>query len=207
MVAAAHYDLTDVEQRTAGINAAARFARRGRLVAFPVDFAYGIGTDAFSIEGVAALLRAKKRGRGAPVPVLVPRVETLDGIALVSDGARALANAFWPGPLILLATAQPSLTWDLGAVDREAPIAVRMPIHPVALELLQEVGPMAVLGIAADQVPEQVSVVLDGGELLNQTSSVVDVSGGAPVLLREGAITLAQLQEVNPLVTEGPPLD
>lgn len=207
MVATAHYDLTDAEQRAAGINAAARFARRGRLVAFPVDFGYGMGTDAFSVEGVGSLLRAKKRGRGAPVPVLVPRVDTLEGIALVSDSARALASAFWPGPLILLATAQPSLTWDLGAFDRQAPIAVRMPIHPVALQLLQEVGPMAVLAIGADQVPEQVSIVLDKGELLHQTSSVVDVSGDAPVLLREGAITLAQLQEVNPLVTEGPPLD
>ena len=206
MIASARYDLADAEQRAAGIAAAVRFARRGRVVAFPVDYAYGIGTDAFSVDGVAALLKAKDRGRGAPTPILVPRVDTLDGIAVVSGAARDLAQAFWPGPLILLATPQPSLTWDLGAADRSAPIAVRMPLHPVALEILRQVGPMAVLGADVSELPEQVSVVLDHGELLDATSTVVDVTGAHPVLVREGAISLATLQDVNPLVTEGPPL-
>lgn len=207
MAVQARYDLRDVEQRDAGIQAAVRFARRGRVVAFPVDYAYGIGTDAFSIEGIATLMRSKGRGRGAPVPVLVPHIETLDGIAVVSTAARELARAFWPGPLILLTRPQPSLSWDLGAVDSDAPIAVRMPLHAVALEMLQQVGPMAVLAADVNQLPEQVSVVLAEGELLDGVSTIVDVSGPTPTLMREGSITLATLQEVNPLVIQAPPLD
>ena len=207
MITASVYDLTDLEQRMAGIQAAARFARRGRLVVFPVDHGYGIGTDAFSREGVAALLRAKDRGRGAPVPLLIPRVETLEGLAAVGQTALAFAKTFWPGPLILLAKPQPSLAWDLGAADPSAAIAVRMPLHPVALALLRLVGPMAVLSVDLAALPQDASVVLTGGQIMSGTSTVLDVSQSTADVVRLGDISLAQLQAVNPSVTHHRPLD
>lgn len=207
MVAVAEYDLHDAQQRQSGIAAAVRMARRGRLVVFPVDYGYGIGTDAFSAEGVAALLRAKNRGRGAPVPVLVRRVGTLDGLTVHSRVATELAQAFWPGPLILLASPAPSLAWDLGGVGASAPIAVRMPVHPVALAILKEVGPMAVLAVDEQALPQGISVVLRGGNLLAGQSTVVDVTADVPQVVREGLISLREMQQVNPSVALGAPLD
>src|SRR5205085_9234321 len=92
---------------------------------------------------VTALLAAKGRGRDMPVPVLVGSWSTVDGLVQsVTPQARALIEAFWPGGLSLVLPQAPSLDWDLG--DTRGTVNVRMPLHPVALELLRDVGPMAV---------------------------------------------------------------
>jgi L-threonylcarbamoyladenylate synthase len=135
-------DCTDPEQRSRGIASAAAAVKNGGLVVLPTDTVYGVGADAFDSAAVAALLAAKGRGRDMPVPVLVGSWHTIDGLALsVSKAMRDLIRAFWPGALSLVVRQAPSVQWDLG--DARGTVMLRMPLHPVAIELLREVGPMA----------------------------------------------------------------
>ncbi|MEX3103104.1 threonylcarbamoyl-AMP synthase [Streptomyces sp. V2] len=208
---ARRYDTNDATDRTTGLREAASAVRRGELVVLPTDTVYGIGADAFSSEAVAELLDAKGRGRSMPTPVLIGSPNTLHGLVTdFSELAWELVDAFWPGALTLVARHQPSLQWDLG--DTRGTVAVRMPLHPVAIELLTEVGPMAVssANLTGHPAPENcdeaqgmlgdsVSVYLDGGPTPgNVPSSIVDVTREVPVLLREGAITAEELRKVVP---------
>ena len=203
------FDCSDPGERSTGIRSAVGAAKGGRLVVLPTDTLYGIGCDAFDSDAVAALLAAKGRGRDMPVPVLVGSWHTIDGLVLsVSPAARDLVQAFWPGGLSLVVQQAPSLAWDLG--DTDGTVMLRMPLHPVAIELLREVGPMAVSSAnvsgrppattvdeAREQLGEEVSVYLDGGPAAHaQASTIVDVSGPVPRILREGAITTAAVAEV-----------
>ena len=196
-------------ERAEGLDAAAGAVRRGDLVVLPTDTVYGVGADAFAPGAVGRLLEAKGRGRDMPVPVLVGSPRTLDGIAAgLSEVARALVEAFWPGGLTLVCRAQPSLQWDLG--ETRGTVAVRMPLHPVAIELLTQTGPMAVSSAnrsgmppavtadeAIDQLGETVSVYLDGGPAgAPVPSTIVDVTAAVPRLLRAGAIPDDTLREV-----------
>ncbi|MCB5177818.1 L-threonylcarbamoyladenylate synthase [Streptomyces antimicrobicus] len=208
---ARRYDCNDATDRKTGLREAASAVRRGELVVLPTDTLYGIGADAFSAEAVGDLLAAKGRGRSMPTPVLIGSPNTLHGLVTdFSEQAWELVDAFWPGALTLVAKHQPSLAWDLG--ETRGTVAVRMPLHPVAIELLTEVGPMAVssANLSGHPAPEDcdaaramlgdsVSVYLDAGPTPGiQPSSIVDVTGKVPVLLREGALTADQLREVVP---------
>ncbi|MFB7631862.1 L-threonylcarbamoyladenylate synthase [Streptomyces sp. NPDC056149] len=208
---ARRYDCSDATDRATGLREAASAVRRGELVVLPTDTVYGIGADAFSPEAVGDLLEAKGRGRGMPSPVLVGSPNTLHGLVTeFSEQAWELVDAFWPGALTLVASHQPSLTWDLG--ETRGTVAVRMPLHPVAIELLTEFGPMAVSSAnltghpspqdcdaAQEMLGDSVSVYLDAGPTPAAVpSSIVDVTGKVPVLLREGAISVEELRKVVP---------
>ena len=188
---------------------------RGGLVVLPTDTVYGIAADAFTPPAVQALLDAKGRGRQMPPPVLIADVRTLDGLATdVPAGARALAEAFWPGGLTLIVRAQPSLAWDLG--ETRGTVALRVPDHETARALLRRTGPLAVSSAnrtgspaavtaqdAYDQLGDSVAVYLDGGDAPGQVaSSIVDATGPTLRLVRAGALSLEQLNEVTPV--EGP---
>jgi tRNA threonylcarbamoyl adenosine modification protein (Sua5/YciO/YrdC/YwlC family) len=203
------YDCAVPESRAAGLAAAAGVVRTGQLVVLPTDTLYGLGCDAFSSAAVQGLLDAKGRGRDMPVPVLVGSWSTVDGLVLgVSPEARRLIEAFWPGGLSIVLRHAPSLAWDLG--DTRGTVMLRMPLHPVALELLREVGPMAVSSAnrsgqppattasqARDQLGERVPVLLDGGPAgAAVPSTVVDLTADDPLVLREGAVSVAQIGEV-----------
>ncbi|MDQ1621519.1 MAG: L-threonylcarbamoyladenylate synthase [Actinomycetota bacterium] len=203
------YDMAEASERATGLEVATSAVKRGDLVVLPTDTVYGLGTDAFDPEAVASLLEAKGRGRDLPVPVLVGTIQTLDGIATgLSDVARALVEGFWPGGLTLVARVQPSLQWDLG--ETGGTVAVRMPLHPVAIELLKSTGPMAVSSAnrsgqrpattvdeAVDQLGESVSVYLDGGPSgAPVPSTIVDVTLEVPRVLRVGDVTVEALREV-----------
>ncbi len=110
---------------------------------FPTDTVYGIAADAFSPLAVTLLLASKGRSRKMPPPVLIPRLNALDGLATdVPAEARRLAEAFWPGGLTLILHAQPSLDWDLG--ETKGTVALRIPADDVAQDLLTLTGPLAV---------------------------------------------------------------
>jgi L-threonylcarbamoyladenylate synthase len=202
------YDCALPERRLAGLAAAASAVRAGQLVVLPTDTVYGLGCDAFSSMAVHALLSAKGRGRNMPVPVLVGSWSMVDGLVLgVPARARALIEAFWPGGLSLVLPHAPSLTWDLG--DTRGTVMLRMPLHPVALELLREVGPMAVSSAnrsglppartveqAYEQLAERVDVFLNGGPSGESASTIIDLTGEEPVVLREGAVSAAEISEV-----------
>jgi len=202
------YDATSDEERGAAVDAAALAIQRGRLVVLPTDTVYGLAADAFDPGAVARLLEAKGRGREMPPPVLVSTATTLDALATkVPEYARALTAAFWPGPLTLVCHEQPSLRWDLG--ETRGTVAVRMPDHDLARELLDRTGPLAVSSAnvtgspaatdaaeAGAMLADRVAVIVDGGTSAGAVpSTIVDVTGDRPRLLRLGAITVAQLDE------------
>jgi L-threonylcarbamoyladenylate synthase len=205
----ARFDCSNAAERAFGIDAAETALRRGKLVVLPTDTVYGVGADAFSPVAVAGLLAAKGRGRQAPPPVLVGSVRAAS--ALVADfGATAqeLIDEFWPGGLTLVCRASPTLAWDLG--DTKGTVALRMPLHAVALELLKRTGPLAVSSAnrsgvpsatTADQAQEQlgdaVAVYLDGGPCsADVPSTIVDLTGAIPRLLRAGVVPIGRLREV-----------
>lgn len=203
------YDTSDPEQREEGIAAAGRAVQRGRLVLLPTDTVYGVGADAFSPEAVERLLAAKGRGRQMPPPVLVSARTTLDALATgVPDYAHVLVDELWPGPLTVVLRQQPSLQWDLG--ETRGTVAVRMPDHEVALELLGRTGPLAVSSAnrtghpaatdaeeAEAMLGEHVRVVLDSGPTPGPVpSTIVDCTGERPRILRLGVLTVERLDEV-----------
>ena len=203
------YDCASEQDRADGLAAAASAVRAGRLVVVPTDTVYGIGADAFSSSAVRALLAAKNRGPDMPVGVLVGSWTTIDGLVLsVPRPARELIEAFWPGDLSIVLPHAPSLAWDLG--NSNGTVMLRMPLHPVAIELLRDVGPMAVSSAntsgkppaatvteAKDQLGDSVAVYLDGGPSGEPVpSTIVDLSGDTPVVLREGAVPVAAVEDV-----------
>jgi L-threonylcarbamoyladenylate synthase len=194
------YDCALPNSRLAGLAAAAGAIQEHQLVVLPTDTVYGLGCDAFSGMAVQRLLAAKGRGRDMPVPVLVGSWSTVDGLVLnVPARARALIEAFWPGGLSLVLRHAPSLAWDLG--DTRGTVMVRMPLHPVAPMAVSSANrsgfpPAATVEQAREQLAERVSVYLDGGIAGEPASTIVDLTADDPVVLREGAVTAAQVGEV-----------
>ena len=212
----ATYDCADTGSRAEGLKAAATALRTGELVVLPTDTVYGIGADAFYPSAVMALLAAKGRARDMPPPVPTSTVRAAS--ALIEDlgpYGQDLIDEFWPGGLTIVCRANRSLNWDLG--DTRGTVAVRMPLHPVALELLKETGPLAVssanrtgepaattAAAAQEQLREDVSVYLDGGPCTADVpSTIVDLTGEVPRLLRAGAVSVGRLREVAALSTGG----
>ncbi len=205
------FECGDPDVRVDAIETAAHSVSSGELVVLPTDTVYGLGADAFDSVAVRDLLQAKGRGRDFPVPVLVGSWTSIDGLVNVVDNrTRDLIEAFWPGGLTIVVRYAPSLTWDLG--DSRGTVAIRMPLHPVAIELLEQTGPMAVSSAnrhgappaqtaieARAQLGDDVAVYLEDGQVSGGVAStIVDVTGSAPQVLRTGAIGLRELREVVP---------
>jgi L-threonylcarbamoyladenylate synthase len=203
------FDCLDEHSRATGIASAVSALKGGRLVVLPTDTVYGIGADAFDGEAVSSLLSAKGRGRDMPVPVLVGSWHTIEGLVYsLPQSARELIRAFWPGALSLVVHQAPSLRWDLG--DANGTVMVRMPLHPVAIELLREVGPMAVSSAnisgrpaavtaedARGQLGDLVEVYLDAGPSQQQAAStIVDLTGDDPRVLRQGPVAVEGVAKV-----------
>jgi tRNA threonylcarbamoyl adenosine modification protein (Sua5/YciO/YrdC/YwlC family) len=198
----------DDDAREEAIASASLAVQRGELVVLPTDTVYGVGADAFDPKAVQALLDAKGRGREMPPPVLISSATTLDALATgVTEYARRLVDRFWPGPLTIVCNQQRSLQWDLG--ETRGTVAVRMPHHQVALDLLERTGPMAVssanltghpAATDADQAEEMlgdvVAVIIDDGPSPGgAASTIVDVRGANGKVLRTGAISLEELND------------
>ena len=209
-------DVRDDPQR--GIDEALAAIEAGECIVLPTDTVYGIGADALSAEAVRGLLEAKNRGRDLPPPVLIAEPAMLRSLAAtVSAEALALADAFWPGALTLVVPSQPNLRMDLG--DRGDTIAVRIPDHEFTRDLLRATGPLAVssanthgnpaatsIGQARGQLGEAVAVYLDAGQGSSPVpSTIVDLSGETPRILREGRLTRAELAAVVPALADEPP--
>jgi tRNA threonylcarbamoyl adenosine modification protein (Sua5/YciO/YrdC/YwlC family) len=203
------YDCADPDERATGIREAAYAVRRGDLIVLPTDTVYGIGADAFSPLAVGELLRAKRRGRDMPPPVLVgtPKAATALIEELGPDGQN-LMDAFWPGALTIICRANRSLAWDLG--DTKGTVAVRMPDHEIAIELLKQTGPLAVSSAnltgndaaataeeAELQLGDAVELYLNGGRVDEGVpSTIVDLTGPVPRMLRTGGISEERIREV-----------
>ncbi|WP_042391071.1 L-threonylcarbamoyladenylate synthase [Streptacidiphilus melanogenes] len=209
------FDCAQGSERAAGLREAAEAVRGGDLVVLPTDTVYGVGADAFSPAAVARLLAAKGRGRHMPSPVLIGSPDQLN--ALVDElpiRAGQLIEALWPGGLTLVVRHKPSLPLDLG--ETRGTVAVRMPDHRVALDLLARTGPMAVSSAnltghpspqdcdaAQTMLGESVAVYLDAGPTPAAVpSSIVDLTSEVPLLLRAGAVGADRIRELLPDLTE-----
>jgi tRNA threonylcarbamoyl adenosine modification protein (Sua5/YciO/YrdC/YwlC family) len=200
---------TTPEERESAVEAATLAVRRGAVVVLPTDTVYGVGADAFDPTAVAKLLAAKGRGRDMPPPVLISSAVTADALAREVPGwARALMDAFWPGPLTIVFHQQASLQWDLG--DTRGTVALRMPDHELAREILERTGPLAVSSAnltgrpaattaqqADGMLGDAVEVIVDGGTSPGgSASTIVDATGPQGRVLRLGALSLEELNAV-----------
>jgi L-threonylcarbamoyladenylate synthase len=178
----------------------------GGLVAFPTDTVYGLASLPFKSEHVERLYAAKGRLSTRAIAVLVGRIDDLNLVTMeIGERARRLAERFWPGPLTLVVPKNPTLPDELSP---DVTIGVRMPDHPVALALLQAIGPLAVTSAnlsgkdntntaaeVMNQLEGRIHLVLDGGHTPGGVpSTVVDCVGPELTILREGPISLEELQ-------------
>jgi L-threonylcarbamoyladenylate synthase len=206
----------------ATIASAAALLRAGRLVAFPTETVYGLGGDATNDRAVAAIFAAKARPRFNPLIVHVRDLAEAEELAVFNSPARRAAARFWPGPLTLVLPRQPFAGLSLlGSAGLET-VAIRVPAHPVAQGLLREAGrPIAApsanrsgrvspteAGHVAEDLGDDVAMILDDGPTpVGLESTVLDLSGEAPALLRPGAATFEALTELlGPIALPGPGL-
>jgi len=179
---ASRYDCTDSDGLLTGMRLARAALGRGELVVVPTDTVYGLAADAFSATAVQRLLDAKGRTRQSPPPVLIPGPPTLDALASdVPQPVRDLVAEFWPGGLTVILHAQPSLDWDLG--ETRGTVALRMPDSRIALELLQEVGPLAVS--SANSTGDLAAMEVDAAERMLGDSVAIYLDGG-PIEVHDG---------------------
>jgi L-threonylcarbamoyladenylate synthase len=190
------------------IREAARLLREGGLVAFPTETVYGLGANATDDRAVARIFAAKGRPDDNPLIVHIGRKEEFRLWGVETETATRLIERFWPGPLTLVVPLSgaiaPNVTAGLSTV------AIRMPSHPVALALLQEAGvPVAAPSANRSGRPSptegrhvwqdlsgRIDVLLDGGPTgVGVESTVLDLTGKVPVLLRPGGVTLEELEE------------
>ena len=209
----ARFDCADPAQLLEGIAEAEAALRRGELVVLPTDTVYGVAAEAFDPVAVDRLLKAKGQGRDMPPSVLVGTVRAAMALVMdVADTGTDLIDEFWPGGLTLVCRSSPTLVWDLG--ETKGTVAVRMPLHHVALDLLKKTGPLAVSSAksaagtsmpttaaeAEAQLGDAVAVYLDAGPCPgDMPSTIVDLTGSVPRLLRRGVISVERLQDVVPL--------
>ena len=195
----------------AAIKEAAEILRAGGLVAFPTETVYGLGADATNDRAVAAIFAAKGRPRFNPLIVHLPEAAAAEACARFDGRARDLGARFWPGPLTLVLPRAPSSPVSLLCSAGRDSLALRVPGHDVARRLLQAIGrPLAAPSANAsgqvsptsaahvrDSLADGVSLILDGGPCpLGLESSVLDLTGTAPALLRPGGLPREDLEAV-----------
>lgn len=194
-----------------GVELAAAAASRHQLICFPTDTVYAVACDAFSAVGIERLNQAKGRRGHTALPVMVGSIRAAKAVVRsLPPAAEALIEGFWPGALTAVCVAQATLHWDLGG-DGEV-VTLRMPVHPLALQVLQAVGPMAVIAAnrvgetapldcdaAEAQLGDAVSVYLDAGPCAPAApSTVVDLTTSPGRVLRQGSLPLELLRSVAP---------
>lgn len=191
-----------------GIDAARQVLRGGELVAFPTDTVYGLGAALHNEAAIGRIYAAKQRPEDKAIPVLLGRTDQLDEVA-GPPGAMAarLAGEFWPGPLTLVLPRKSGLPSNLGPGDS---VGVRVPDHGFALQLLQELGPLAVTSAnrsggpdartaqeVEEQIGDRIALILDGGRTPGgEPSTVADCRGENLELLRHGPLSEAELRAV-----------
>jgi L-threonylcarbamoyladenylate synthase len=201
------------------IDEAVQALAQGRLVAFPTETVYGLGADSTSDAAVARVYEAKGRPVFNPLIAHVPGLAEAEALVVMPESGRKLARAFWPGPLTLVLKRRDKCPVSLLASAGLDTLAVRVPDHPVAQRLLRAAGRPLVAPSAnpsgqlspttaahvRDALGDKVQVILDGGPCrVGVESTVVDLSGDRPALLRPGGVTSEAIEAiVGPLSSAG----
>lgn len=184
--------MSDVER-------AAQALAGGGVVVVPTDTVYGLAACADDADAIDRIYELKARPRDKELQLLIPDAGWLDRLARPSSAARRVAERFWPGPLTII----------VPAVDGDAPVGVRVPAHPIALDLLARVGAVAAtsanrsgeptprdIGAIRELFGDGVDLYLDGGAITGAASTVVDLTGTDPEIIREGDVTRAAIERV-----------
>ena len=211
IICAITYAMTIHPATPDAIAAAARYLVLGGLVAFPTETVYGLGADATNGLALAGVFSQKGRPTFNPLIIHVPNAELAWRYGVPTPFSEKLATAFWPGPLTLVLKRQPGQEIEDLATAGLPTIALRVPAHPVAQALLRQAGrpiaapsanrsgrisPTSAAHVASD-FGDDVSVILDGGDTaVGLESTIVDVSGPVPVLLRPGGVTRAEIERI-----------
>src|SRR3989344_2949582 len=192
------------------ISEAVTILRQGGLVAFATETVYGLGADAKNADAIKKIFTAKQRQINYPLNIVISDVSHLSQWAIdIPESAYQLAKAFWPGPLTLILKKAPHV---LDVISQgKSTIGCRIPKHPVALQLLQQFGSGLVAPSAnrfgrlspttaeavREELGDRVDLILDSGQCeLGMESTIVDLSGEQPVILRSGMITAKQIEDV-----------
>jgi L-threonylcarbamoyladenylate synthase len=193
---------------SATLEKAKKLLQAGQVVAFPTDTVYGVGVDAFNPHAINKLFAIKARDRSKAIAILVGDFNALSQITSeLSSSAKRLAKYFFPGAITLVVASHPGLPNN---ISPNPTVGVRMPNHPIALDLLKLFGPIATTSAnisgqsspttareVFNQLQGRVPLILDGGQTPGGTpSTVVDCTGVIPVILREGAICEAKIMAV-----------
>ena len=195
------------------IEHAAALIRAGKLVAFPTETVYGLGANAFDPAAVERIFTAKRRPHTSPLIVHVDSIEMARGLAAHwPAAAETLARRYWPGPLTLVVSKRPEIP-DIVTAGLPT-VGLRMPAHPLALELIRAAGPSAnrfteLSPTTAGHVPESLAdYVLDGGPARVGIESTVLSLVTAPLLLRPGVIPLPEIEAlIGPVETAAQPVE
>jgi L-threonylcarbamoyladenylate synthase len=189
--------------------------KNGGIVAFPTDTVYGLGAGIGIARAVERVYRVKKRPHTMPLPLLLADISQIEEVAgSVPKAARLLADRFLPGALTLVLPASPALPEII--TGRGKTVAVRIPNHPIPIALARGLG-TPIVGTSANlsgspsaltadevyaQLGDKVDLIIDGGRCPGgRESTIVDLSGETPVILREGAIAREELQKICPNIT------
>jgi tRNA threonylcarbamoyl adenosine modification protein (Sua5/YciO/YrdC/YwlC family) len=174
--------------------------RRGEVIGLPTDTVYGIAADPMQRSAVERLFVAKDRPEIKPIPILAASIEDVRRVAVIDDDVSAIAGRHWPGGLTLILPRAPAVPDWVGDPGRNT-VGVRIPDHPVALEVLTAAGPLAVTSAnrssekpaidaagAAESLGDSIAVYLPGVAGGGESSTIVDLSGHEPRILRHGPV-------------------
>jgi len=204
---------TRLDQRAEIITRAVGILKRGGQVIFPTEHSYAIAVDAFNVRAVAELNELRGAPVGTALSVMIGSPRTLSGISReIPAVGDLLVSAFWPGLLTLVIRPSLGLAWDLGDEGALDSVAVRMPLHPLAIEILKATGPLAVTTAAPTGSPgpleveslsssmfHAVELILDVGPLSpGPTSTIIDLTVEVPRILRQGAYSREVLAAISP---------
>jgi L-threonylcarbamoyladenylate synthase len=221
-VAQIHFPRAQMAADAAAIAEAARILRHGGLVAVPTETVYGLAADAASDPAVARIYAAKARPKFNPLIAHVASLEAALGQGIFSTDALRLAEAFWPGPLTLVVPLAPGATVCAASRAGQPNIALRVPVHPVALAVLSEAGrplaapsanrsgrvsPVTAAHVARDFAGE-IDLILDGGRCpVGVESTIIACLEDCPRLLRPGGIARTDIEAVlgHALAGSSPP--
>jgi len=211
-------DINNINQEK--INYAAEILKAGGLVAFPTETVYGLGADALQKEAVCKIFAAKGRPSDNPLIVHIADIASLDNLVAEKPPIwEPLAHKFWPGPLTMIFKKSPIIPDEITAgLDT---VAIRMPVHPIAMALIKASGlPIAAPSANSSGYPSptlashvyedlngKIDLIIDGGKAdVGLESTVLDITVDPPLILRPGGVTLEQLRTVNPDISLDPAL-
>ena len=189
------------------LSAAIKAVQHGDIIVYPTDTLYALGADIFNEAAVKRVFALKNRPLDVPLPTAVSSVDEVEQIAFIDERIRKVATQFLPGPLTLILKKKPHVS-DIITANGDK-VAVRIPDHHLALDLLSEVGPLTVTSanvhgmetpviiknIKMQFTADDISAYLDAGRLKGLPSTIVDLTCKEPLIVREGTITKREIMD------------